>query len=146
MKKICLNKKAQFEYHILDKYIGGVQLKGSEVKSIKKGDVNLTEAYVMIENGEAFIKNMHVSEHKQGGRANNHHPLRIRKLLLHKKEINELNDKVKQKGLTLVPLSIILSDIGLIKIEIGLVRGKKDYDKREAIKEKDLKREENRNL
>jgi SsrA-binding protein len=146
MKKICLNKKAQFQYHILDKYIGGIQLRGSEVKSIKKGDVNLSEAYIIIENGEAFLKNMHVSEHKQGGRANNHIPLRVRKLLLHKKEINELDDKVKQKGLTLVPLSIILSDIGLIKIEIGLVRGKKDYDKREAIKEKDLKREESRNL
>lgn len=146
MKKICVNKKAFFEYHILDKYVAGIQLKGSEVKSIKNGFVNITEGYIVVENSEVYVRNMHVSEHKQGGRANNHLPLRIRKLLLNKKEIIELDEKVKQKGLTIVPLSIMLSDIGLIKLEIGLAKGKKDYDKREAIKEKDLKREINRNL
>jgi SsrA-binding protein len=146
MKVISKNKRAYFEYHILDTYTAGIQLRGSEVKSIKNGDLNLNEAYVFIEKGEIFIRNMHVSEHKQGGRANNHDPLRIRKLLLNKKEITTLNDKVKQKGLTIVPLSIILTDIGFIKIEIGLAKGKKIYDKKEAIKEKDMKRDLERNL
>lgn len=144
--KICHNKKAYFEYHILDTYTAGIQLRGSEVKSIKNGDLNIGEAYVFIENGEVFVRNMHVSEHKQGGKANNHNPLRIRKLLLNKKEINDLSEKVKQKGLTIVPLSIILSDIGFIKIEIGLAKGKKLYDKRESIKEKDVKRDLERNI
>lgn len=146
MKVISKNKRAYFEYHILDTYTAGIQLKGSEVKSIKNGDLNLNEAYVFIEKGEIFIRNMHVSHHKQGGKANNHDPLRVRKLLLNKKEITTLNDKVKQKGLTIAPLSIILTDIGFIKIEIGLAKGKKIYDKKEAIKEKDMKRDLERNL
>ena len=102
MKVITKNRRAYFEYTILDKYIAGIQLKGSEVKSIRLNNVNMTEAHCFIQEGEMFIKNMHVSEHKQGGIHNNHTPIRDRKLLLKKKEIFTLNDKVKQKGLTLV--------------------------------------------
>jgi SsrA-binding protein len=141
MKLITKNKRAFFEYSILDKYIAGIQLKGSEVKSIKSGNVNMNEAFCFIQEGEMFIKNMHVSEHKQGGTHNNHVPIRDRKLLLKKKEIFTLNDKVKQKGLTIVPLAILLSPTGYIKIEIGLAKGKNTYDKKETIKLRDLDRE-----
>jgi SsrA-binding protein len=138
---IVKNKKAFFEYSILEKLIAGIELKGSEVKSIRSGKVNISEAYCLIENGEIYIKNMHVSEHEQGGRNNNHEPLRDRKLLLKKKEITSLADKVKQKGLTIVPLEIILTKTGYIKLEIGLAKGKKTYNKRESLKAKDLERE-----
>ena len=138
---IVKNKKAFFEYSILEKLIAGIELKGSEVKSIRSGKVNISEAYCLIDNGEIYIKNMHVSEHEQGGRNNNHEPLRDRKLLLKKKEITSLADKVKQKGLTIVPLEIILTKTGYIKLEIGLAKGKKTYDKRQSLKAKDLERE-----
>ena len=142
---ISKNKKVFFEYQILEQHTAGIQLKGSEVKSVKVNNVNMSEAYCVIVGNEVFIKNMHISEHKQGGPHNNHEPLRDRKLLLKKKEILTLHDKVKQKGLTIVPLSIILSDTGFIKIEIGLAKGKKTFDKRISIKEKDLKRDLERN-
>jgi SsrA-binding protein len=135
---IVKNKKAYFEYTIVDNFTAGLQLKGSEVKAIKNGDVNITEAYCYIFNNEIFIKNMHVSEHKQGGKHNNHEPLRERKLLLTKKEINNLSEKVKQVGFTIVPLSIILSPTGYVKLEIGLAKGKKLFDKKESIRLKDL--------
>ena len=141
MKLITKNRRAYFEYTILDKYIAGIQLKGSEVKSIRLNNVNMTEAHCFIQEGEMFIKNMHVSEHKQGGIHNNHTPIRDRKLLLKKKEIFTLNDKVKQKGLTLVPLAILLSPTGYIKIEIGLAKGKNTYDKKVSIKLRDLDRD-----
>lgn len=141
MKKICVNKRAYFEYTILDKYIAGIQLKGSEVKSIRLNNVNINESHCFIQEGEMFIKNMHVSEHKQGGIHNNHIPIRDRKLLLKKKEIFTLNNKVKQKGLTIVPLAILLSPTGYIKIEIGLAKGKNTYDKKETIKLRDLDRD-----
>jgi SsrA-binding protein len=146
MKLITKNKRAFFEYSILDKYIAGIQLKGSEVKSIKSGNVNMNEAFCFIQEGEMFIKNMHVSEHKQGGVHNNHAPIRDRKLLLKKKEIFTLNDKVKQKGLTIIPLAILLSPTGYIKIEIGLAKGKNTYDKKESIKLRDLDREMKKNI
>jgi SsrA-binding protein len=141
VKVITKNRRAYFEYTILDKYIAGIQLKGSEVKSIRLNNVNMTEAHCFIQEGEMFIKNMHVSEHKQGGIHNNHTPIRDRKLLLKKKEIFTLNDKVKQKGLTLVPLAILLSPTGYIKIEIGLAKGKNTYDKKVSIKLRDLDRD-----
>ena len=142
MKTVASNRRAYFEYSILEKTTAGIQLKGSEVKAIRDGNVNMTEAYCLIDNGEIFIKNMHISEHKHGGIHNNHEPLRDRKLLLRKKEILNLSEKVKQKGLTIVALAVLLSDTGLIKVEIGLAKGKKIYDKRESIKQKDLKRAE----
>jgi SsrA-binding protein len=141
MKLITKNKRAFFEYTILDKYTAGIQLKGSEVKSIKLNNVNMNEAHCFIHDGEMFIKNMHVSEHKQGGTHNNHVPIRDRKLLLKKKEIFTLNEKVKQKGLTIVPLAILLSPTGYIKIEIGLAKGKNTYDKKLSLKLKTLEKE-----
>ena len=141
MKTVASNRRAYFEYSILEKTTAGIQLKGSEVKAIRDGNVNMTEAYCLIDNGEIFIKNMHISEHKHGGIHNNHEPLRDRKLLLRKKEILNLSEKVKQKGLTIVALAVLLSDTGLIKVEIGLAKGKKIFDKSKAIKLRDLDRE-----
>jgi SsrA-binding protein len=146
MKSIAKNKKAYFEYQILQKFVAGIQLQGSEVKSIRAGKVSIAEAYCFINNGEIFIKGMHVTEYKEGGKHNNHQPVRDRKLLLKKKEILKLQENISQKGLTIVPLEIILSDTGFIKLEIGLAKGKNLYDKRNSIKEKDLNRELERNL
>ena len=146
MKSITKNKKAYFEYQILEKLTAGIQLQGSEVKSIKASKVSIAEAYCYIKDGEMFIKGMHVTEHKEGGTHNNHQPVRDRKLLLKKKEILGLEEKTAQKGLTIVPLEIILSNTGFVKLEIGLAKGKNLYDKRTSIKEKDLKRELERNL
>jgi SsrA-binding protein len=146
MKSITKNRKAYFEYNILEKYIAGIKLQGSEVKSIRLGKVSIVEAYCYITNNEIFIKGMHVTEHKEGGKYNNHQPLRDRKLLMKKKEIVKLNENMSQKGLTIVPLEIILSNTGFIKLEIGLAKGKHLYDKRNSLKEKDLKREVERNV
>lgn len=145
MKSISKNKKAYFEYNILEKYTAGIQLQGSEVKSIKANKVSINEAYCFIKDGEIFIKGMHVTEHKEGGKHNNHVPVRDRKLLMKKKEILALGEKISQKGLTIVPLEIIISNTGFVKLEIGLAKGKNLYDKRTSIKEKDLKRELERN-
>lgn len=145
-KLIVKNKKAFFDYQILSKINAGIQLKGSEVKSVRNSDVNISEAYCIIVENEMFVKNMHISEHKQGGVHNNHEPLRPRKLLLKKKEIIELAEKSAQKGLTIIPLAIVLSDTGFVKLELGLAKGKKIYDKRVSIKEKDLKRETERSF
>lgn len=146
-KVVTKNKKALFEYQtpFIEIITAGIKLKGSEVKSIRDGNVTIGEAYCFIFNGEAFIKNMYISEHKQGGRPNNHDPLRERKLLLKKKEILRLYEGIKQKGLTIVPLCVILSDTGFVKLEIGLAKGKNLYDKRQSIKEKDLKRYQDQN-
>lgn len=138
---IVKNKKAFFSYNILEKYICGIQLKGSEVKSIRLGDVNVSEAYCYIKNGEIYIKNMNITKYKEGGTHNNHEPLRERKLLLHKKEIIKLQEKSSQKGLTIIPLCIILSKTGFIKVEIGLGKGKNLFDKKETIKLRDLDRD-----
>lgn len=146
MKSITKNKKAYYEYSILEKFIAGIQLQGSEVKSIKAGKVSIAEAYCFINNGEIFIKGMHVTEHKEGGIHNNHVPIRDRKLLMKKKEIIKLHEKMSQKGLTIVPLEIILSTTGFIKLEIGLAKGKNLYDKRISNKEKTLDREMQRIL
>lgn len=146
MKSIVKNKKAYFEFQILEKHIAGIQLKGSEVKSIRAGKVSITEAYCFIKDGEIFIKGMHVTEHKEGGKHNNHVPVRDRKLLMKKKEIFKLSEKTAQKGLTLAPLEILISDTGFVKLEVGLAKGKNLYDKRQTIKDRDIKREIERNL
>ncbi len=145
MKSVTKNKRAYFEYQILDKYVAGLQLKGSEVKSIKSGMCSIAEAYCYIYNNEIFIKGMHVAEHKEGGTHNNHEAVRDRKLLMKKKEISKLDESVGKKGLTIVPIEVLVTPIGLIKIEIGLGRGKNLYDKRNSLKEKDLKRDNDRN-
>jgi SsrA-binding protein len=144
MTTLIHNRKANFEYTISDKYIAGIQLMGTEVKSIRESKVSISEAYCHIVNGELFILGMHVSEYKQI-KHTNHEPLRERKLLLHKREINKLYKGVKEKGLTIIPLAIYLTESGFIKIEIGLAKGKKTFDKKEAIKQKDMKREMERN-
>jgi SsrA-binding protein len=146
MKTIVSNKKGFFEYNILDKYTAGIQLKGSEVKSIKGGKTSISEAYCFIQDDEIYIKGMHVAEHKEGGKYNNHQPLRDRKLLMKKKEILKLKEKVSEKGLTIIPLAIKLTNEGLIKLEVGLARGKNLHDKRETIKDRDLKKDLQRSL
>jgi SsrA-binding protein len=145
-KKICVNKKAYFEYNILEKHTAGIQLQGSEVKSIRAGKVSIVEAYCYVKDGELFIKGMHITEHKEGGKHYNHQPLRDRKLLMKKKEIIKLDASLSQKGLTIVPLEVIITNTGFVKVEIGLGKGKHNYDKRESIKEKDIKRDIERNL
>lgn len=146
MKSIIKNKKAYFEYHILEKLIAGIQLKGSEVKSIKSGKTSISEAYCLLKDGEIFVKGMHVTEHKEGGKHYNHVPVRDRKLLLKRKEIDKLIAKSAQKGLTIIPLEVYVTDKGYVKLEIGLARGKNLYDKRNSIKENDLKRESEKNF
>ncbi len=145
-KKICVNKRAYFEYDIIEKHITGIVLVGSEVKSIRQGNISIKEAYCYIQDGEIFIKGMHIAEHKEGGRNYNHVPLRDRKLLMKKKEILKLYQTLSEKGLTIVPLEVIITKEGFVKVEIGLAKGKKLFDKRFSIKEKDIKRDLERNL
>ena len=139
VKLIANNKKAYFDYFIEDKYEAGVALHGTEVKSIRMGKCSIKESYIKIEDGEVFIYGMHISPYEKGNIFNKD-PMRIKKLLMHKYEINKLNGKLQQKGLTLVPLQVYLKG-GLVKVEVGLARGKKLYDKRESLAKKDMKRE-----
>lgn len=143
MTTLVQNKKAFHEYSILDEYVAGIQLMGTEVKSIREGKASISEAYCHIKENEIFILGMHISEYKQI-KHTNHEPLRERKLLLHKKEIAKLGKGVKEKGLTIIPLGIYLTQTGFIKIKLGLAKGKKSFDKRESIKQKDIKREMDR--
>ena len=146
MKKISINKKAFFDYIIIEKHITGIVLVGSEVKSIRQGNISIKEAYCYIQDGEIFIKGMHIAEHKEGGRNFNHLPLRDRKLLMKKKEILKLHQTLSEKGLTIIPLEVIITKEGFVKVEIGLAKGKKLFDKKVSIKEKDIKRDLERNL
>ena len=139
VKLIANNKKAYFDYFIEDKYEAGVALHGTEVKYIRMGKCSIKESYIKIEDGEVFIYGMHISPYEKGNIFNKD-PMRIKKLLMHKYEINKLNGKLQQKGLTLVPLQVYLKG-GLVKVEVGLARGKKLYDKRESLAKKDMKRE-----
>lgn len=145
MKIITVNRKAFFDYSIIEKHTAGIKLQGSEVKSVRNNDVSINEAYCFIQDGEVYIKGMHISEYKQSGYLANHQPIKDRKLLMKKKEILKLFENLTQKGLTLIPLKLMFSDSGFIKIEIGLCKGKKNYDKSKAIKEKDIKRDIERN-
>lgn len=138
-KTLITNKRAAHDYFILNRYEAGIALKGTEVKSLRQGKANFLDSYVDFINGEAFLVNMHISEYAQGNRFN-HEEKRKRKLLLKKNEILKLQQKVKEKGYTIIPTRAYLKN-GKIKIEIALARGKKMYDKRESIAEKDLKRE-----
>lgn len=138
-KLVAQNKKAFHDYHIEDRYEAGIVLTGTEIKSIRGGKVNMRDSFAQIRRGEAFLHNMHISPYEQGNRYN-HEPLRTRKLLLNRGEINRLIGMIKEKGYTLVPLKVYLKN-GLAKVEIALAKGKKDYDKRESIKQRDAKRE-----
>jgi len=141
-KLIANNKKAYHDYFILEKYEAGIALAGTEVKSLRMGKCSIKEAFIRIENGEALIYGMHISPYEKGN-IFNRDPLRIRKLLLHKSEINKLAGKVQEKGMTLMPLRVYFKG-SLVKVEIGLAKGKKLYDKRQDIAKKDQQREAQR--
>lgn len=144
MKIVSQNKKAYHDYFILDTYEAGIELRGTEIKSVRKGSTNLKDAFIRIKNNEAFIENMHIAPYEQGNRFN-HEPLRTRKLLLHKKQIKKLQKEVKENGLTIVPTKLYFNTSKL-KVEIALARGKKLYDKRQDLKAKDAKRDVERAL
>jgi SsrA-binding protein len=139
-KVIADNRKARFQYEILDTYEAGVELKGTEVKSIRAGKVNLGDGFALIRDGEALLLNVHISPHNTTGQYFNHDPRRTRKLLLHKEEIRKLIGKTEQQGLTLVPLKMYLKG-GWVKVAIALARGKQLHDKRETLKRKQENRE-----
>jgi len=134
------NKRAGFEFELLDKYIAGLVLKGTEIKSIKEGKVNLQDGYCYFNNGELFVKAINITPYAQGTHYN-HEAGRERKLLLKRTELRKLETKVSEKGLTLVPVRLFINDHGFAKLEIALARGKKVHDKRDSIKERDIKRE-----
>ena len=138
-KMVANNKKAYHDYFILDKIETGIALHGTEVKSLRMGKCSIKESFIRIENGEVFIYGMHISAYEKGNIFNKD-PLRVRKLLLHKLEIRRLMSKIKEKGYTLVPLQVYFKG-SLVKVEIGLARGKKLYDKRDDLAKKDAKRE-----
>ena len=143
-KVISTNRKAFHDFHIFDKYVAGIVLTGTEIKSIRKGMLNLKDSFAKIEDGEVFLYNMHISPYEQGNRYN-HDPDRKRKLLLNKQEILKMLGKIKKDGYSIVPLELFLSH-GFAKIEIGLAKGKKLYDKREAIAKKSMDRDIARHL
>jgi SsrA-binding protein len=136
-----LNKRARHEYHILETYEAGMILTGPEVKSLRAGQANLKEAHCLIRNEKLLLIGCHISPYKPAARNNPVEPARTRELLLHKKELNKLLGKLKEKGLALVPLKIFFNNGGYAKIEVGLGRGKKMYDKRQDSKERDVKRD-----
>ncbi|WP_420151308.1 SsrA-binding protein SmpB [Spirosoma sp.] len=134
------NRRASFEYTFLETYTAGIVLTGTEIKSIRQGKVNLQDAYCLIHNNELLIRQMSISVYTEGTHYN-HEPLRDRKLLLTKREIKRLTEKLKDQGLTIVPVKLFTNDRGFAKIEIALAKGKKLYDKRESIKERDVERD-----
>lgn len=137
---ICIkNRKASYEYSFLDTYIAGIQLVGVEIKSIRNGRVNLSESYCVFQQGELYLKNAHISPYENAGYVKVD-PLRDRKLLLNKNELRKLSEGISRKGLTIVPTKMFINDRGLCKVEICLCQGKKNYDKRESLKEKDMKK------
>ncbi|MGK7915054.1 MAG: SsrA-binding protein SmpB [Prochloraceae cyanobacterium] len=140
IKIISDNRQARYLYDILETYEAGVQLKGTEVKSIRAGKVNLRDGYALIRNGEAWLLNVHISGYQASGEYFNHDPRRTRKLLLHRREINKLIGQVEQKGLTLVPLKMYLKG-SWVKLSLGLGKGKKLHDKRETLKRRQDERE-----
>jgi SsrA-binding protein len=134
------NQRASFEYEFLEKFTAGIQLQGTEIKSIRQGKANLTDAYAYFTNDELFIKNLHISEYEKGT-YNNHDPRRERKLLLTKHEIRRIGKKLKDQGITIIPIRVFISESGYAKIEIAVARGKKLYDKREDIKQRDTQKQ-----
>jgi len=140
---IVNNRKAGYEFHILNSYEAGIQLTGTEIKSVREGQVNLADAYCLFLNEELHVRGMHIAEYKQGT-YNNHETKRDRKLLLNKTELRKLRGKVKEKGLSIVPTRMYITARGFAKLEIALAKGKKLYDKRQDMKEKDAKREMDR--
>lgn len=142
-KIIARNRKAGFEFFLLEHFEAGIELQGSEIKSIRDGKVSLEEAYVRVDGEQAWLVNAHIAPYEQANRFN-HEPRRDRRLLLHKREIKELWDSVRQKGVTIVPVKLYLKD-GRAKVDIAIAKGKKLYDKRQVIAERDMQREMERN-
>ncbi|MBU8922090.1 MAG: SsrA-binding protein SmpB [Bacteroidales bacterium] len=140
MKVICTNRKARYDFFILETIEAGMVLRGTEVKSLRDGGAHLKDSYASIENGELFLFSAHIGPYKHANRFN-HEPERTRKLLVHAKEIKRLTGKIKEKGLTLVPLKMYFNDAGKVKIELGLAKGKRAYDKRKTIADRDAKRD-----
>ncbi len=145
MKVICTNKKARYNYEIIEKMEAGIVLKGTEVKALREGQASLNDSYAAIDQEEVYLYNSHISPYSMGNRFN-HEPRRTRKLLMHANEIRRLIGKVQEKGLTLIPVRLYFNDEGKVKVEIGLARGKRLYDKRRTIAERDAKRELRREI
>jgi SsrA-binding protein len=143
MEVIDTNRKAKYEYAFIDEYTAGLQLQGTEIKSIRNKDVSIAEGYCVFQGDELYILNMHIAIYEQGT-YNNHEPKRDRKLLLTKNELKKLQSKLKDKGLTIIPTRLFISDNGFAKLNIALAKGKKIHDKRDSIKDKDTKREMDR--
>lgn len=143
-KKIAENRKAHHDYFVLETYEAGIELVGTEVKSIRQGAVNLKDSWCSIDHGELFVRGMHISPYEKGN-IFNRDPMRVRKLLMHRREINKLFGTVKQDGLSLIPLSLYFKD-SRVKVQVGLCKGKKLYDKRESAARRDAKREIDRNI
>lgn len=139
------NRSAYFEYFIDDKYVAGIVLTGTEVKSLRQGKANFNDSYCLFQKGELYIRSFHISEYSHGT-INNHDPVRERKLLLNKRELKKMEAKIKEKGYTIVPLRLFFNEKNLVKLEIGLAKGKKLHDKRETIKQRDTDREIKRYL
>ena len=142
IKEIAQNRKAFHDYFVLEKYEVGIELAGTEVKSVRAGQVNMKDSYCSIKNGELFLRGMHISPYEKGN-IFNRDPVRVRRLLMHKREINRLNSQVMQQGVALIPLSLYFKD-SKVKVEIGVCKGKKLYDKREASAKKDAQRDMDR--
>ena len=140
---VIKNKKASHDYEFLDKFVAGIKLSGTEIKSIRLGKATIADSYCFFNNGELFIKGMHISEYWWGN-LNNHDPLRERKLLLTSRELRKIERKVKETGLTIIVIKVFINDRGLAKAEIAISKGKKEYDKRETLKRKDATREMDR--
>ena len=134
------NRKASFEYQFIDTFVAGISLVGTEIKSIRNNKANISDAHCIFIDNELFVKNLHIAEYSNGGQ-NNHEPKRQRKLLLNKQELGKMIGKVKEKGMSIIPIRLFINEKGKAKLEIALAKGKKIYDKRESIKEKDQKRD-----
>jgi SsrA-binding protein len=144
-KNIAVNKKAFHDYEIIEKYEAGIALLGSEVKSIREGRVSFKDSYVEIRSQEAFLVSTHIAAYSNAS-YNNHEPERVRKLLLHKQELKKLDRKIKTRGVTIIPLRMYFSSKGKVKLEIALAKGKRLYDKKQKIKEKDIQRDMDREM
>jgi SsrA-binding protein len=140
---IIKNKKASHDYEFIEKYVAGIKLSGTEIKSIRLGKATIADSYCFFNNGELFIRGMHIAEYWWGN-LNNHDPLRERKLLLTARELRKIERKIKETGLTIIVIKVFINDRGLAKAEIAISRGKKEYDKRETLKRKDASREMDR--
>jgi SsrA-binding protein len=140
---VIRNKKATHDYEFLEKFIAGIKLTGTEIKSIRLGKATIPDSYCLFEDGELYLRGMHISEYWWGN-LNNHDPIRDRKLLLSKRELRKIERKVKEAGLTIIVIKIFINDRGLAKAEIAISKGKKEYDKRETLKRKDASREMDR--